>query len=115
MIEITAGDDFDIIRTVTNIPSGQTVSSATLTIVRYEGDSSAVIEKEITSTLNSAGQITDTGADTTGSFYFILTSVDTSLLKPGNTYYYDIEIITNASKKYTAETGTINVKIPATQ
>jgi proline racemase len=66
---IVAGDHKDITRTVKNVPSGAVLATGWLTIKEDEDDAdvAAIIQKSITSSPSSSGQITDTGADGTGA------------------------------------------------
>jgi hypothetical protein len=104
------GDDLDIVRTVTNIPTGQVLSEARLT-VRSPDLSTIIFSKVITSTpVAGAGSISDTGADGTGVLTFQLTggiSGNTVSLTPQTNFPFDIQLKTDANKHYTPEVGTI--------
>lgn len=104
------GDDLDIVRTITNIPAGQVLSEARLT-VRSVDLSTILFTKTITSSLVAGqGQISDTGADGTGVLTFQLTggiSGNTVTLTPGTNFPFDIQLKTDANKHYTPEVGTI--------
>lgn len=104
------GDDLDIVRSVSDIPVGQTVTNAILTI-KSDVSSSIIIQKQITSTLSAGvGQITDTGAGGTAVVKFFLTggtAGDTTDLDAETAYPYDIQLKTSANKHYTPEKGTI--------
>jgi hypothetical protein len=104
------GDDLDIVRTVTNIPAGQVLAEARLT-VRSVDLSTIIFTKLITPSLVAgAGQITDTGADGTGALTFQLTggtAGNTVGLAAGTSYPFDIQLKTDANKHYTPEVGTI--------
>jgi hypothetical protein len=111
-----AGDDFDITRTVTNIPAGQTLAQAWLTIktTPSASDTLAVVQKIITTTPTAGqGHITDDGADGSGVLLFTLTGINTRAIfqqQTGSTgIQYDIQIRTSANKIYTLETGTISM------
>jgi hypothetical protein len=104
------GDDLDIIRTVTNIPSGQLIDKSWFTVkIRYtDTDARAVFQKIITTALEpTQGHITDTGVTGVGGVLFVLNGVDTILLRPDAEYFYDIQIKTDADKIYTPESGII--------
>jgi len=105
------GDDLDIVRTVTNIPAGQVLTEARLT-VRSTNLATIVLSKLITPTLVAgSGQISDTGADGTGVVTFQLTGGvggDTVNLTPGTLFPFDIQLKTDANKHYTPEVGTIS-------
>jgi hypothetical protein len=102
-------DDLDVKRTVGNIPPGQTVSEAWLTIKAVETAlDNSLIQKHITASLVAGqGQITDTGGSGTAQLLFQLTGTDTGALTPGVNYVYDVQVKTSAGKHYTPEKGTI--------
>lgn len=108
------GDDLDIERTISNIPTGQTITKAWLTIKEIEAGSTAVLSKEITSVATSSGVISDTGADTVGVVTFTLTAAETALFSAGNWLYYDIQVKTSGGKIYTPEKGRIKGEIQLT-
>ena|SRR5689334_5845801 len=102
-------DDLDVIRTVSNVPTGQTLTDAWLTVDPLAGGSH-LFQKHITPTLVSGqGQIEDTGAgDGIGIVRFELTSGasgDTTKLNADTQYPYDIQVKTSTGKIYTPETG----------
>jgi hypothetical protein len=103
-----AGDDLDVTRTVTNIPTGQTLTKAwlTLKVNRFDADLAALLQKAITATsVGGVGQITNTGGSGTGALLFQLTNVDTLALPIGVDAPYDIKVLTSANKVYTVEQG----------
>jgi hypothetical protein len=101
----TVGDDLDIVRTVGDIPSGQTIARAWFTVKVFEASPNALFQKEITTSLSDDGIITD------DELTFTLTTDDTALLSGDNRQWYDIEIETSAGKRYTPERGTITGKV----
>jgi hypothetical protein len=105
-----AGDDLSIERTITTVPSGQTMSTAWLTVKRSVSDTDvqAVFQKEITSALVAGeGQIDDTGADGTAHLIFYLAAADTVLLTPLSDYRYDIQVKLSGGGISTPEIGVI--------
>lgn len=108
------GDDLDIVRSISNIPTGQTVTEAVLTIKVFESGATALIEKTITAVLSDDGLISDTGASGIAEVTFTLTDTDTALLSPGNWHYFDIQVTTSAGKIYTPEKGKIKGEIGIT-
>lgn len=60
------GDHFDVDREVTNVPDGQTVAEAWLTVKEIVDDdatdAAALFQKHITPSATATGQITDTGS-----------------------------------------------------
>lgn len=107
---LVAGDDLQITRTITGVPSGATLSDAWFTVKSADADADAekIIQKAITPTdVPGTGEITDTGADGTGAVRFDLTDVDTALLEPGREYVYDVQVKTDGGAIYTPEKGRI--------
>ena len=108
--DVVAGDDLEITRTITKVPSGTTLTDAWLTVKEHpdDADADAIIDKQITPTdAPGTGQITDTGADGTGAVRFDLADTDTSKLTPGRDYYWDIQVKTAAGAVYTPTAGKI--------
>lgn len=105
--DLVTGDDYDFIILVADVPSGQTVVSGWLTIKRYDSDpdEDAVIQKNVGSSLTSAGIITTSGVYTNVTVQ--LTHHDTRLLNPVAEYEYDIAVLTSVNKKKTVEKGII--------
>lgn len=107
--EIVRGNDFDVVRTVIDVPAGTILAKAWLTLKQYQDqtDEEAVIQKAITSDiLPGTGQITDTGADQVASITFQLSDADTNLLI-AHQYYYDIKVLTISGILRTVEKGTV--------
>jgi len=104
--DVVCGDDYDVIRNITNVPVGQFVSEAWLTIRENHWDSDAAITKHITVTISGDGIIEDTGAtDTLARVRFALRADETVLLHEFYDYSYDIQLKTDAGKIYTPESG----------
>lgn len=96
------GDDVDVRRIVTDLPTGQTVTNAWLTIKEKleQMDTEAIISKAITTANQSGiGHIEDDGAgDLSATLRFDLREIDTKLLKPLRAYHHEVKIRTNANK-----------------
>lgn len=108
--DFVAGDDFTIERTLTPVPSGQTITNAWFTVKRKvtDIDAYAVIQKAITPILvTSIGQIDDTGIDGTGHIVLYLIAAETVLLTPYSEYHYDIQVKLSGGAISTPETGII--------
>jgi hypothetical protein len=106
----TAGDDWTIRRDVVNIPLGQSLADAWLTVKEQieDLDADAKIQKHITGTdVPGTGQIEVAGTSGTGTVRFDLAPADTVLLLPHVTYYYDIQVKTTTGKINTPDDGTI--------
>lgn len=111
------GDDIEVRRTITRIPTGQTVSKAWLTIKTdiAHTDAEAVVQKEIdTNSVAGVGQIENTGGAGTAVLRFELTKTDTKLLAPGKSYYHDVQLLTSAGKISTPFRGKTAAKSQVT-
>ncbi len=103
-----AGDTMTVRRTVEDVPATQVLATAWMTIKVIISDADpGALQKVITTSATSAGQITDDGADTIGVVEFDLTAVETLALGTEVTYLYDIQVKTDAGKVATVERGTI--------
>jgi hypothetical protein len=106
----TAGDDLQIERDVTDVPTGQTVAQAWLAIKRKASDldSAAVLLKPITTSVVPAnGYITNPSAGS-AVLLFVLSGTETALLTEGVSYYYAIKVKTDQLIKKTIERGAIS-------
>jgi hypothetical protein len=104
------GDDIDVFLDITDLPIGQTLVEAYLTVKAKTSDSDPGIFQKIITTISApgSGHIEDDGAlDGTARLRFELTAVNTTLLTPGTPYRYDIQVCTSAGKTYTPEVGII--------
>ena len=114
----TAGDDWTIRRNVVNVPSGNTITDAWMTVKEELGDADpGVIQKHISGTGDDpgVGQIEVAGSGGTATIRFDLTPDDTVKLKPWVTYYYDIQVKTSTGKYDTPDDGTIIATPQVTQ
>lgn len=108
--DIVAGDDIQITRTITSIPSGELLDLAWFTVKEHsdDADADAIIQKDITtSNVVGTGHITDTGGDQTGAVRVDLTDTDTALLVPGRDYFWDLQVKTDGGFVYTPTMGKI--------
>jgi len=113
--DIVVGDSYDIVRNIGLVPTGQYITSATLSIKEDLWDVAYILQKTISSALSSSGIIDDTGVgDSIGKVTFILNSADTKNFKPYFKYVYDIQMTTNLNKVYTPETGTLTANAEVT-
>lgn len=106
------GQDYEIARTITSVPAGDTLAKAWLTMKTLITNADpGLFQKEITSSnVAGTGQITDTGADGTGAVRFDLEPADTALPTPGVAVVYDIKVLTTAGKIYYGEKGTFTTE-----
>lgn len=105
------GDDLELYRTITAIPSGQILQTAWFTVKKTFAATytNALIRKRITNTQSlSSGWIEDTGSTSlVGILRFYLSPEDTLTLHPQSEYPYDIQIALDNGDIYTPETGVI--------
>jgi len=105
------GDDLEIERTITSIPSGVMIEAAWFMVKRNysDPDSKAIISKLATHS-NTAGQgwIFDDGLDDSeATVRFYLTPADTELLYAYSEYPYSIKIKLDNERLNTPELGVI--------
>lgn len=116
--DFVAGDDLQITRTITNVPSGAALTKAWFTVKSKQGDLDvdAIIQKEITTAdVSGTGQITDDGSgDQSAAVRFDLVQADTLKLEGRAIYLYDIQVLTDGGAVYTPETGRITAKLGVT-
>jgi len=103
------GDNVDIERDISNIPVGETLTTAWFTVKRKitDTDADAIMQKVINSGSNGDGVISDIGIDGTGHVKFTLSSSETLLLSPSSEYFYDIQVKTSGDRIFTKDFGKI--------
>ena len=114
--EHVRGNDLDVIRTVSIVPTGQTITDGWLRVNEITPAGTQVFEVHITPTLVAgSGQIEDTGAgDGIGLLRFEITHTNSLLLDANGTFAvpkahpYAIQIKTSGGKIYEFEQGVIN-------
>jgi hypothetical protein len=107
-ITVYQGGSLDVVRTVTNVPGGETLTKAWLTIKKLATDADpGVLQKVITSASTSAGQITNAGGSGTGALLFTLASADTAALVVNQNYVYDVQVLTSGGRVLTLETSNV--------
>lgn len=111
------GDDLEVYRTITNVPTGETVIKAwfTVKINQDDTDAAALFQKVITDVIDfTQGEIADAGALGTAILRFFLTADDTATLgnptRAIDSFFYDIQVKTVSDRIYTPETGKITPK-----
>lgn len=104
--DVVQGDDCDIIRQVTNIPIGSSLTDAWLSIKENHWDTTAIITKHITTTPSASGHIEDTGSgDTVGIVRFRLAKEETIILHEHFTYDFDVQVKNSNGGVSTPESG----------
>jgi hypothetical protein len=96
---LVGGDDFDVVRTVTDLPDGRTVDKAWLTVLVNldDPDSEAVLQKEITDAdVAAQGVIEDTGsgsgADREARVRFRLQRTETREIRGRPKHHFDVQL-----------------------
>lgn len=106
---VVIGDDFRVRRTYTGLPTGTVITTAWFTVKTSESvpDGSALIQKVITTSATSNGQITDADtADGILEMFFDPNRTETALALAQD-YVYDIQVKSSSGQIYTLEKGTI--------
>jgi hypothetical protein len=110
---IVQGDDCYVIRDIENIPAGQQLTDAWLSVKENHWDTAAIIEKHITTVSSADGHIVDSGmSDTIGLLQFRLESTDTADLHEFYQYVFDIQVKTSGGSGtsiFTPESGVLTV------
>lgn len=112
----TAGDNLQVERDVTGVPTGDPLVKAWMTFKVDASvlDASATLQKIITvNAVQGTGQITQNGSELQGNgtatTIFQLTAADTALLGSERTYFWDIQAKTVAGDIYTPDKGSIKL------
>lgn len=110
ILDFVYGDTFSITRTITGIPTGQTITRAWFTVKSSDvlPDNQALVQKIVDTTDNpGTGQIEDNGAgDGTGTVRFDILPADTASADESVVYLFDIQVETSAGDLYTSNRGT---------
>jgi len=108
---LAKGTTYQITRTVTDIPDGQTLSNAWLTIKRrtLDADADAKVSKSITedSTLDIGIITNPSPPDGTAVIEFNIAASDWDAMNAGTLYFYGIKVKTSSDVVDIVETGTI--------
>lgn len=112
---IVAGDNLDVIRTVGNLPGGQTLVKAWFTVRRRTTSANFTFQKAITtSVIVGQGQITDIGTSGVATIRFDLQPADTVLLTFRKVFFFDIQVKTDLGRIFTPELGRIRAEVQRT-
>jgi hypothetical protein len=103
------GDTVDVTRTVTDVPAGDTLAKAWLTVKAKatDGDAAAVLQLEVTTSPTANGSITDDGADETGAVNFKILPTDYGSILAKKNYAFDIQVLTTDGVVATVAVGTV--------
>lgn len=109
--DLVRGNDLDVIRTVSPIPSGQTVTDGWLRVDAPDPPGGLLFQKHITTTLVAGeGQIEDSGSgDGVAVLRFEITNDNSALMTGGENHAYGIQIKTSGLKIYEFEIGVFPV------
>jgi len=102
--QFVIGDSAVLLRTVEDLPEGDTLVSANFTLKRRLSDSqdNALIDKDITAVdVPGTGHISNTGLSGTAELRFDIAPADTADLRAGRRYEYDIQVVTTNGLKLT--------------
>jgi len=99
------GSDRRVNLSLTGLPTGRTITAASLLIKtrQSDADAEALITKTITATQSASGQITDAGTDATAAVYCDISHTDSAGLTANKIYHYFI--------KLTCSDGVIDIPI----
>src|SRR5688500_2269206 len=113
---LVRGNDLDIIRPVSVVPTGQTLTDAWLRVDEITPPATQIFEKHITTTLAAGeGQIEDRGStDGIAVVRFEITAANSLLCDPGTVaapanHPYAIQVKTSGGKIYEFEQGVLPV------
>lgn len=100
--------------TVPDVPSGLTMTKAYLMVKNTwtDSDGSAVVSLTITASPTASGQITDTGADGTGTLEFVIgTTALNAITDLSKTYYTAVKVILSNGSAYLLPNSLMPTKI----
>ena len=109
------GDDIPIIRRYVDLPSGDSIVKARMTVKASTSVSSPeIFQLTITTSPQTAGLITK-AVPPEIYLTFIIIKTNSLLLSASTLYYYDIQVDTAAGYTYTCEIGDIKLAEQLTQ
>lgn len=95
---IVRGDSFTLTRTIPNVPSGDTIASAKLTLKGSISDADPGL-------FQLTGTVTSNGATGIGLVSFAFSSANTLLMVQDTPYYFDIQLTMTLGNILTIEQG----------
>lgn len=109
------GDDIPIIRRYVDLPEGDPVIKARLTVKSNTTTSDpGIFQLTITPIEQPSGVIED-GTTPEVLLTFIISKINSLLMSASVTYLYDIQVDTEGGRTYTCEKGTIKLEEQVTQ
>ena len=109
------GDDIPIIRRYVDLPEGDPVIKARLTVKTNTSTADpGIFQLTIDTTEQPSGVIED-GTTPEVLLTFVISKVNSLLMSATITYLYDIQVDTQGGRTYTCEKGTIKLEEQVTQ
>lgn len=104
--DFTVGDTYKLNRTIPNVPNGQLVTDAYLTVKASttDNDASAMFALHITTDETTHGMVANYD-DESATLSFIVLPADSAMMYGSETYLYDIHITLDSGEKYGLESG----------
>lgn len=109
------GDDIPVVRRYVDLPAGDPIIKARLTVKATESPSDPGVFALLITTVNNAAGIISDGTTPEIVLQFLISKVNSLLLTAGTTYYYDIQVTSTGGYDYTCEKGTIKLEQQITQ
>jgi hypothetical protein len=105
MVELWKKADRTVVQALTGIPDGQTITKVHWMVKNAldDADADALLTKTVTTVLGASGQVTDTGADGTGSASIRIADDDLDDLLLGKTYRIGIKVICSSGDAYACD------------
>lgn len=105
------GDDIPVIRRYVDLPAGDPILKARLTVKSTDTEAADPgIFQILITTVQSASGIIEDATTPEIVLQFIISKVQSLLLAAGTNYYYDIQVDTTGGYTYTCEKGTIKLE-----
>lgn len=104
---IVRGDAFSLTRTIPNVPSGDTIASAKLTLKTNISDADPGL-------FQLTGSVTTAGTTGLGLVTFAFSAANTLLMVQDQPYYFDIQITMTGGNILTIEQGTTSASYQVT-
>jgi hypothetical protein len=104
--DLTAGEDWSVIRDITGLPVGITINAADFIVKAsiYDPDTDALITCHVTTTPDAHGSI-GTGSDGIVTLTFLVPKADTDTLTHARPYSYRVQYNTSNGKTKIPERG----------